>query len=61
MELLQAMASMTEYPLLATFPFLVLTGLYLVDQTTFYSHCRPMLGFLYSVRIWDEMALALQR
>ena len=35
MELLQAMASMVEYPLLATFPFLVLTGLYLWTKRRF--------------------------
>jgi len=35
MELLQAMASMTEYPFLATFPFLVLTGLYLWTKRRF--------------------------
>ena len=35
MEILQAMASMVEYPLMAAFPFLVLTGLYLFTKKRF--------------------------
>ena len=35
MALLQAMASLVEYPLLATFPFLVLTGLYWWTKSRF--------------------------
>jgi len=35
MDLLQFMASLVEYPLLAAFPFLVLTGLYLLTKRRF--------------------------